>query len=294
MYFIHKASSINCQKAYQHDNIFRDLITPEDYLMLEEVDYKSLIPPAALRRMSTILKNSLCAAHQLKTEQDFDAIIVGTGLGCLQDTEKFLKTIHISQTETLSPTAFIQSTHNTIAGQISLALNNHGYNMTHTQHTFSFEVALMDAMQAVDDGMNQVLLGAAEEYIPFLDRLSDVVIPHDYPLSQGVSFFNISKTPAQIGITSIQFFNFKNPEEIRKVIHDTHADLLIYNGAKDESIHVKNQVNISQFTGFYLSNSAFAMHVGYDYLKNNPLANKVIIWNNLSQNHQSILVIERK
>lgn len=39
-----------------------------------------------------------------------DAIIVGTGMGCSQDSEKFLKNVIDNNEEFLTPTFFIQST----------------------------------------------------------------------------------------------------------------------------------------------------------------------------------------
>ena len=51
-----------------------------------------------------------------------DAIITGTGLGCLEDTEKFLTAMVTNKEEFLTPTSFIQSTHNTVSAQIALLL----------------------------------------------------------------------------------------------------------------------------------------------------------------------------
>ncbi len=43
------------------------------------------------------------------------AIITGTALGCLEDTVTFLTRMIELNEELLPPTAFIQSTHNTVA-----------------------------------------------------------------------------------------------------------------------------------------------------------------------------------
>ena len=75
-------------------------------------------------------------------------LLPDTGLGCLEDTEKFLSSIYTNEEKLLNPTPFIQSTHNTVAGAIALAIKCHGYNATYTHRGFSFESALEDALIA--------------------------------------------------------------------------------------------------------------------------------------------------
>ncbi|HKJ49248.1 MAG TPA: beta-ketoacyl synthase chain length factor, partial [Christiangramia sp.] len=64
----------------------------------------------------------------------------------------------------LSPTSFIQSTHNTVGGQIALDLKCKGHNMTFTQNSVSFESALLDALlQMQEDGVRNILVGGVDE-----------------------------------------------------------------------------------------------------------------------------------
>jgi len=93
-----------------------------------------------------------------------DAIITGSGLGCLDDTEKFLTSIHNNEERLLNPTPFIQSTHNTVAGAIALAIKCHAYNATYTQRGFSFESALEDALLQIDENQSRnILVGGFDE-----------------------------------------------------------------------------------------------------------------------------------
>ena len=58
-----------------------------------EPDYRDLINPIQLRRMPRILKMGLASAQLCINRAggiNPDAIIVGTGLGCLDNLEKFL------------------------------------------------------------------------------------------------------------------------------------------------------------------------------------------------------------
>jgi len=93
-----------------------------------------------------------------------DAIITGTGMGCIEDSEKFLKALIDNNEEYLTPTNFIQSTHNTVGAQIALGLGCKGYNFTYVNGAVSFESALLDAkLQIENDEENTILVGAADE-----------------------------------------------------------------------------------------------------------------------------------
>lgn len=138
--------------------------------------YKEFVPAEMLRRMGRIIKmgvaaSKLCLKDAEKgTEKPLpgalvpDAIITGTGLGCIEDTEKFLTSMIGNSEEFLTPTSFIQSTHNTVAGQIALLLKCHGYNFTYVHRGISFESALIDAkMQIAMGEVRNVLAGGSDE-----------------------------------------------------------------------------------------------------------------------------------
>jgi hypothetical protein len=63
----------------------------------------------------------------------------------------------------LSPTAFIQSTHNTVGAQIALLIKCHNYNNTIVHRSFSFENALMEANLLLEEGLQHILVGAIDE-----------------------------------------------------------------------------------------------------------------------------------
>ena len=132
-----------------------------------EPDYKQLIDTRLLRRMSRVVRMGTAAA--LTSMKDAcvempEAIITATAYGCTEDTETFLTKMIVQNEQMLTPTAFIQSTHNTIAGQIALMLKCHAYNNTFTHRAFSFEHALLDAMLLLQEGeISNVILGAVDE-----------------------------------------------------------------------------------------------------------------------------------
>lgn len=175
--YINGIGALSSQGQWRND-LFREAkelsaaITP-----ISMPSYEGLIAPTMLRRMSSGVKMGIYASQQALDEASIsipEAIITGTGLGCLNDSEKFLRGVLDNQEEFLTPTAFIQSTHNTVAAQIALRLGCNGYNFTYVHRSVSFESALLDAlMQLQDDQVSTVLVGGVDE-----------IGPHTYSLLQ--------------------------------------------------------------------------------------------------------------
>ena len=117
--------------------------------------------------MSRIIRMGVAAAMECLQEAGIkqpDAIITGTAYGCLEDTGLFLTKMIEYNEELLTPTAFIQSTHNTIGAQIGLMLQCNSYNNTFVHRGFSFESALLDGMMLLKEKeIGNVLLGAVDE-----------------------------------------------------------------------------------------------------------------------------------
>ena len=132
-------------------------------------DLKILIPEASMRRrMSRVLKTGVSTAVECLGGREnidrIDAVVTATGLGCLADSEKFLRNVIDGNEQLLNPTPFIQSTFNTVGGQVALLRHNHCYNVTYVNRGHSFEDALLDTMMRIDDGESRdVLLGAFDE-----------------------------------------------------------------------------------------------------------------------------------
>ena len=167
--FINGLGNVSPQNTLDNECFLSDIANEHGpQLRAIEPDYKDLIPARYLRRMSRTIKMGVYAAKlclqnaALKTP--LDAIITGTGLGCVQDTEQFLQKIFEHDEAVVSPTTFIQSTHNTVSAQIALMLQCNGYNFTYTHRGFSFESAVMDALMKIDlDGAENILVGGIDE-----------------------------------------------------------------------------------------------------------------------------------
>ena len=134
-------------------------------LKLVEPDYNDYISLGDQRRMSKPVKMSIFAAYKcIEKSEKIDAIIVANGLGVIKPSEIFLEKLLLNDERGPSPTAFMQSLHSSIAGQLSLDLKFQGYTMTYTQSAFSFENALMDAQMLISEGETEtILLGTVGE-----------------------------------------------------------------------------------------------------------------------------------
>lgn len=144
-----------------------EINTADNVLSVINPDYKAFISPGAIRRMAKGVKMGV-AASQFALEdagvQMPDAIITGTGMGCIQDSEKFLKSIIDNKEQYLTPTSFIQSTHNTVGGQIALNMQCKGYNFTYVNGAVSLESALLDAKMQIETGeASTILAGGVDE-----------------------------------------------------------------------------------------------------------------------------------
>ncbi|MFN4246362.1 MAG: beta-ketoacyl synthase chain length factor [Flavipsychrobacter sp.] len=138
-----------------------------DKLLCIEPDYKAYIPPMQLRRMSKAVRIGIGASKMCMAAAGIekpDAISVGTAMGCLADTEVFLGKMIAQGEQMLTPTAFIQSTHNTVSGQIALLAGCYGHNLTYVQRGHSFEHAVINTqLYLADNPQQQMLVGGIDE-----------------------------------------------------------------------------------------------------------------------------------
>ena len=181
--YINGIGCISAQKTF--DSVFLD-----DFVVNEQINvlpvqspvYKDYIPPAAIRRMSKGVKNGTVASTMAMKESGIempDAIITGTGMGCIEDSDKFLKAIIDNNEEFLTPTSFIQSTHNTVGAQIALGLQCKAYNFTYVNGAVSFESALLDAKLKIDEhDASSILVGGIDEmndYTASIYKLAGII-----------------------------------------------------------------------------------------------------------------------
>lgn len=166
--YIRGIGNISPQHSWGEPALSGEIVSYEgNRLKCIEPNYKEFINPVKMRRMSRILKMGVSAAGKCLQDAELenpDAIILGTGLGMLGDTEKFLNAILDNGEKFLTPTSFIQSTHNTVGAHIAVMLKCNNYNLTYVNDSLSFEGALLDSMMRISDNPNEkILLAGIDE-----------------------------------------------------------------------------------------------------------------------------------
>lgn len=276
--YISGLGCISTQKTF--DTVFleeAELNENDTILPLKAPVYKDFIPPVAIRRMAKGVKNGIVASTLALREaklETVDAIITGTGMGCIEDSEKFLKAILDNNEEFLTPTSFIQSTHNTVGGQIALGMQCKAYNLTYVNGSVSFESALFDAkMMIEEEDASSILVGGIDEtadYTMSLFKLAGFIKKENQGpysvlesttkgvvLGEGATFFvleNEIKDNTIAEVLDVEILNKLDVKEIEnKIISflasnsleiaDIDAVVLGYNGDVDSDLYYKNLSN---------------------------------------------------
>ncbi len=136
---------------------------------------KEFVSPMEARRMGRLLKASLLTSLRVLKEANIevpDAIVTGTALGCVENSERILQAMQAEGESSVKPTYFMLSTHNTISSNIAMHLKCHGYNITYSHGEDSLRLALQDAKRLLRTGKYKtVLVGFHDESTPYLQEL---------------------------------------------------------------------------------------------------------------------------
>lgn len=250
--YLGAASCISFQDSFGNENPWNALIQASLESQLVQPNYKEFVKPALLRRMSSALKMGVAGGKsslQKAGLENCDAITVGTGLGCVRDTLKFMKVMYEEDEQGLSPTSFIQSTHNSIAGQIALMLGNHGYNMTHVQDSLSLGYALSDAELLIGEGdAETVLVGAVDEktdeLVELLTKLA-ATANYDLPLiGEGGAFFLASQDKLSSSVANVADLSMTEAM-------NAEADLVLSN--------TNEGFNYTKYSGEHFTSAGFGL-----------------------------------
>jgi 3-oxoacyl-[acyl-carrier-protein] synthase II len=237
--YIKSMGLISAQKTFERDHFLQDVEVHTDTVIpAKDPVYKEYIPPAAARRMAKGIKMGVVASQLALSEagiDQVDAIITGTGMGCLRDSEKFVSAIIDNDEQFLTPTSFIQSTHNTVGGQIALGMDCKGYNFTYVHASNSFESALLDAkMQLELNEAADILVGGVDELADHTVKIHRL-IGHVKQKAVSSDEVLVKKTKGAVFSEGASFFVVTNTEN-----EDCYAELRglqLMNTLKRESVN---------------------------------------------------------
>jgi 3-oxoacyl-[acyl-carrier-protein] synthase II len=305
--FIHTCCSISVLDAFEN-GILNSLDSGSRKLI--EPNYKQLIPSSLLRRMSKVVRMGVGAALKPVQYETVKGIIVGTGVGCFDNSIRFSKQYLRGHEGLLAPTDFIQSTDNTIAGQIGLILQNNNYNITFTHKGLAFENALIDAMLLCNEENGSVLVGGVDEHISIFELLDH---PENEWPGEGASYFIISPSQknasAKIDACEMRVIDGDINTVTSSFLFENklkNPGLVLYGNSFLSSFITPAEVlgtqpfNYSKLCGLYLTNSAFALHLATDIISNKKEAEKhqfnadsVLIINNFNDENYGFIYISK-
>ncbi len=133
----------------------------------ELAEIRDYVKPMEARRMGKLAKGAMLSSLKALKASGIDipdAIVTATRFGCLENTERQLLQMKESGEEEISPTLFMQSTHNTMGSAIAIKLGCHGYNITYSHGDKSLDWAKRDAEMLIRSGRcKNVLVGLHDE-----------------------------------------------------------------------------------------------------------------------------------
>ena len=243
--YIKATCSISPQHTYDSDRFLDPVISYEDGKLYSlDTDYSKFISPVAIRRMSRTLKQGITAGMKCLENAGVaipDAIIIGSARGSVTDMQNFLKDMINMNEEALTPTAFIQSTYNSVNGWLAMLTKCNGYNQTYVHRGFSLELCLLDAQLflAEAETPQHILAGGfdelTEEYFIMREKIGfykesipnslSLLDHYDTPGSisgEGAHFFTVSNNPenAACAIYSVQMLQQPVSETLQFSIND--------------------------------------------------------------------------
>ena len=167
-YFINGIGIISPQKTFDDDFFLKEIMQYDSNVLTCVIpDFKAYINPIQMRRLSRMLRIGLSAATICLRDSGVktpDGIITATGYGFLEETAKFLNEVLEQSEKQLTPTYFMQSTSNAMAGLVALTFKCMGFNNTYASKGFGMENALLDGMMQLSENPSaNLLVGSYDE-----------------------------------------------------------------------------------------------------------------------------------
>lgn len=234
--YVLSAKQISVQQPLCEDWMTQPIVYQQPFNRSIDPSFKDYISPIEARRMGKILKRAIATSKEaIKASglESVDAIITGTGYGCIENTEFFLDALSKDGEQMLSPTYFMQSTHNTISSLVAIQTKNHGYNVTYAHKGISFDSALQDAVLQMRLGkINSALIGGHDELTETFYR----ILKKGGMMGQDDEMCGEAAVSVVLGTKNDDYFcklvNFKmlhkpTLEKLKAVAKDFQADYII-------------------------------------------------------------------
>lgn len=242
--YVRSMALVSCQKPLSDEWMDEPCSFESAYVRAQEPNSKEFIVPSEARRMSRILKRTVCTSLTALNEagiHDPNAIITGTGMGCMENSEKFLIDMAAFGESCLKPSLFMQSTHNTIGSLIGIVLKCHGYNNTYSHEGISFESALLDGFVQLKLGViRNALIGSHDENTPFMALMCERIHPEYRVLTETSmsAVITSDSSKAICEVASVRILHNAEVDEVKGILN-ANEDKLILLGVNGVEINDK-------------------------------------------------------
>jgi len=326
--YVLSAKQISAQQPLCEDWMTQPVEYQEPFNRAIDPSFKDYISPIEARRMGKILKRAIATSKEaIKTSglDNIDAIITGTGYGCIENTEIFLDALSREGEQMLSPTYFMQSTHNTISSLVAIQTKNHGYNVTYAHKGISFDSALQDAVLQLSLGkINSAIVGGHDELTPtFFNILKKGgVMGHDDEMCSEAAISVVLSAEKHNYLCKLLGFKLLHKptiERLKEVAKDFKADFIFTgisgNHKSDEAYlkeckelfgeakllkykHIFGESFTSSGIGFYVAAQCLKAGMIPAHLFVNPSditdkkPSKILIFNHSDGNNYSLTLLE--
>lgn len=293
--YITDLRAISPQKTFGDEFINGEKVSHEAKVYnVIEPDYMEMIPAGLLRRMGKAVRMGVGTGLPLiKNHKDIDGILIGTANGGLEDCIKFLNQIVEYNEGVLTPTNFVQSTPNAVAGQLALMGQNRGYNITYTNGGLSFENALLDGLLLFEENEGQkLLLGGLEEISDYNYNIDSLTGKYKKEIVSDEALLTSSTEGTVCGEGAAMFIVEKEASDFYAQILD--AEQVSYPEKTDINPHIqllmeRNNLSSSDIDTLILGYNGDQRHNGwYDIVQHEitPNAN-VLSFKNLIGDYRS-------
>ena len=167
--FIQAAEQISIQNPLSEEWMEEPLHYEEPLVKAVNPSFRDYMAANEARRMGGLMKRALVTTLKVLGETGIEhpeAIITGTSIGSLDYTERILDGMTENGEQALSPTYFMQSTHNTVGSALAIYTKTHGYNTTYSHGALSFDLTVLDAWMQMQLGkISTALVGGHDEMV---------------------------------------------------------------------------------------------------------------------------------
>ena len=323
--YIQAAEQVSIQAPLSEEWMNAPVSYDEPLVKAQNPAFRDYMAANEARRMGGLMKRALVTTLKVLKDTGIehpDAIITGTCLGSLDYTERILDGMAENGEEALSPTYFMQSTHNTVGSALAIYTKTHGYNTTYSHGSISFDLTVQDAWMQMQLGkIKTALVGGHDEmteaYFRKLQQVGYVGVEGMVPCGE-VAMSMLLTTDDQVDhlaeLAGIRMSFRPSQEQLQQQLNDLLAEAgmtkrdigLVLTGMNgnpaNDQLYQKTlaalniyqpQMPYKQLFGEHYTVSALGLYAAAHLLKAEPGLHGILLLNQTLEGDCTIMVVKR-